>query len=292
MTSAAALGCGALGCGAEPSSTLIVSQQTAERIAGHFAAEGHEVEFAAESSGLRAGSVQLRMGALTYDLRYDFEGNDFEGNDFEGNDFEGNDFEGTVGEGRQVSVDGYGAAIDRAAPPLLGSAIQDLTRYLGPARPESPMQEQMLVAAFQLVRDSGGMPLLQQRFPLGPKQVSGEPVASHPELDLEKSLDDDGIRCIRSGTSYFVSFDYGDSTVIDEVVQAGIFECNGQCGPTCTQLQPWRMWTLDCLEHDSCCNATSDDTCWTPVGECGDEYDAAMGDFLRGFDPFGKHCGG
>ena len=75
-------------------------------------------------------------------------------------------------------------------------------------------------------------------------------------------------------------------------LQAGIYECNGQCGPYCTQLQPWRMWTLDCLEHDACCNVTSDDSCWTPLGECGDEYDAAMGDFLKGFAPFSKHCGG
>lgn len=52
------------------------------------------------------------------------------------------------------------------------------------------------------------------------------------------------------------------------------------------------MWTLDCLEHDACCNVTSDDSCWTPLGECGDEYDDAMGDFLRGFDPFRRHCGG
>jgi hypothetical protein len=265
-----ALCCGALGCGAEPSSTLIVSEQTAERIAGRYAADGHELDFAAESSGIRAGSVQLRMGALTYDVRYDFEGSD--------------------SEARQVSADGYGAAIDRGAPPALRAAIEDLTGYLGPARPESPMQEQMLVATFQLLRASGGMPLEHQSFPLGPKQPGGEPAVS--DAEVEKSLDDDGIRCIKSGNSYFVSFDYGDTTVLDDVVQAGIFECNGQCGPTCAQLQPWRMWTLDCLEHDSCCNVTSDDSCWTPLGECGDEYDSAMADFLRGYDPFGKHCGG
>src|SRR6185295_944908 len=83
---AGALGCGALGCGAEPSSTLIVNEQTPEHIAGRFAAEGHAVEFAAESSDRRAGNVQLRMGALTYDLRYDFEGSDFDNSDFDNSD--------------------------------------------------------------------------------------------------------------------------------------------------------------------------------------------------------------
>jgi hypothetical protein len=53
------------------------------------------------------------------------------------------------------------------------------------------------------------------------------------------------------------------------------------------------MWTLDCLEHDSCCSAIGDGTtCWTPLGECGDEYVHAEADFLRGFDPFRSHCGG
>src|SRR6266496_3697675 len=113
---------GALCCGADASSTLLVSQQTAERIAGRFAADGHELEFTAESSDTRAGSVQLRMGALTYDVRYDFEGGALQGGD---------------SAARAVSADGYGTAIDRGAPPVLGAAIEDLTRYLGPTRPES-----------------------------------------------------------------------------------------------------------------------------------------------------------
>jgi hypothetical protein len=270
---------GALHCGADASSTLIVSEQTRARLAGRFALDGHEIEFAAQAADTRAGSVQLRMGALTYDLRYDFEAHDLEARG---------------GAGREVLADGYGAAIDRGAPRVLRAAIDDLTGYLGPTRPESPLQEQMLIAGLQLLHDSGGMPLERTSFPLGPKELTSNSgsVAAQAEADVEKSLDDDGIRCVKSGESYFVSFDYGDSTVIDDVVQAGSYECNGQCGPTCTQLQPWRMWTLDCLEHDSCCNVTSTDSCWTPLGECGDEYDAAMGDFLRGFDPFRKHCGG
>jgi hypothetical protein len=131
------------------------------------------------------------------------------------------------------------------------------------------------------------MPLEQKAFDLGsPSNDDGL------GDEIDKSIDDDGIQCIRSGQNYFVSFDYGDTTVIDGELQAGVYECNGQCGPYCTQLQPWRMWTLDCLEHDACCNVTSDDACWTPLGECGDEYDAAMGDFLRGYAPFSRHCGG
>jgi hypothetical protein len=257
----------ALHCGPDSSSTLLVAERNGERVSGRFEAEGRAIEFVAQGSDPLAGDVQLGIGALRYDVHYDFEARD---------------------GGRAVVADGHGGAIDRASPAALLAAIGALTHYLGASREDSPLHEQMLPAALSLLRDSGGMPLQPTRFDLGPKQGTG--AAESGEVD--KSLGDDGIRCIQSGTSYLVSFDYGETTVIDQVVEAGVDECNGQCGPTCTQLQPWRMWTLDCLEHDTCCDVTSPDSCWTPLGECGNEYEAAMGDFLRGFDPFRKHCGG
>jgi hypothetical protein len=53
------------------------------------------------------------------------------------------------------------------------------------------------------------------------------------------------------------------------------------------------MWTLDCLEHDECCrDIGAEGACWAPLGECGDEYSLAEGDFLRGFAPLSRHCGG
>jgi hypothetical protein len=246
---------------------LLVEARDGAQIQGRFLSDERTIDFWSTSNGPLAGSVRVQTGALTYDVLYDYGGSD---------------------GGREVVADGYGVALDRETQRALLPAIEALASYLGRNQPDLPLQEQMLYAGLSLLRDSGGMPLERKTFALGPQQGGSDASAN----EVEKSLNDDGVRCVKRDLWYNVSFDYDETTIIDGEVQAGVFECNGQCGPTCTQLQPWRMWTLDCLEHDSCCNATSTDSCWTPLGECGDEYDAAMGDFLRGFDPFGRHCGG
>jgi hypothetical protein len=157
---------------------------------------------------------------------------------------------------------------------------------LGSNDPALPLHEQMLFASLALLADSGGMALPAIEFSLGPRHAG----ARSPSV--EKSLGNDGVSCIERDATYAVSFDYGGTIVLDEPVTANSSQCNGQCGPECVQLTPWLMWTLDCLEHDTCCGATSNDPCWRPLGECGDEYVDAELDFLRGFDPFNQHCGG
>jgi hypothetical protein len=254
--------------GAVGSGTLLLSEQQDASISGHFASRGRELEFSARRTAPLAGVVQVRVGALSYDVQYDYE-------------------QGVV------RADGHGGALDRPALHALRAAIDSLRAQLAPGEPGSALHEQMLTASLSLLHDSGGMSLDSQTFDLGTAQrpVGAEMGAEQPLV--EKSLDDDGVRCIQHGEWYPVSFDYGEALVLDADVQAGSKDCNGQCGPACAQLTPWRMWTLDCLEHDTCCAATDGDTeCWTPLGECGDEYEAAMKDFLRGVDPLRKHCGG
>jgi hypothetical protein len=268
-----------LHCGAEPGQGspgqgslgegqgygLLVSVQTEQQLEGSFEHDDRVIRFSSNRSAPLAGDVRVDLGALRYELHYDYETG-------------------------QVVADGYGGALDYEAQRPLLEAIEAVSARLQSQPQEAPLHEHMLYAGLSMLRDSGGMPLEPKVFDLG-----RAPEVGGAELDgavLDKSIEDDGISCIKSGRTYYVSFDYGDTTVIDGELQAGVFECNGQCGPYCTQLQPWRMWTLDCLEHDACCNTTSDDACWTPLGECGDEYDAAMGDFLRGYAPFSRHCGG
>ncbi len=233
--------------------------RTEQRVEGRFEQDGQVIEFSSERTGPLTGDVRIDSGALRYELHYDY-------------------------DARQVVTDGHGGALQYEMQRPLREAIEQLSAQLGSSGREPPLHEGMLLAGLSMLHESGGMPLELQTFDLGPEASSAG--------DVDKSLDDDGIQCIRSGGIYYVSFDFGETTVLDTEVQAGSYECNGQCGPYCTQLQPWRMWTLDCLEHDTCCNATSDDACWTPLGECGDEYEAAMGDFLRGYAPFSRHCGG
>jgi hypothetical protein len=234
--------------------TLRIEQRSQDQLTGQFLAGDRTIEFASTRRAPFAGDVAIGAGTLSYGLHYDY-------------------------DQREVVTDGHGAAIDRSSQRLLSDAMASLTERLGTAARSLPLHEQMLYAGLAMLEESGGMPLFRTTFPIDP-----------PELD--KSLGNDGVTCLERGGSYPASFDYGSTLVADETITADASDCNGQCGPGCTQLTPWRMWTLDCLEHDACCGATSNDPCWTPLGECGDEYVDAETDFLRGFDPFGTHCGG
>jgi hypothetical protein len=262
LLSFATLHCGAeQGQGARElgSASGLVSVQTEQQIQGSFEQDEQVIRFSAVSTAPLAGDVRVDVGPMRYEVHYDY-------------------------DAREVVADGYGGALAYEAQRPLLEAIAAVAEHLERDGREPWMHERMLHAGLGMLSDSGGMPLERKVFDLGPPERQGGEVA--------KSIEDDGISCIQSGETYFVSFDFGDTTVIDGELQAGAFECNGQCGPYCTQLQPWRMWTLDCLEHDACCNVTSDDACWTPLGECGDEYDHATADFLRGYAPFSRHCGG
>jgi len=152
--------------------------------------------------------------------------------------------------------------------------------------------EQALYATLVTWQQSGGIPLGRKVYSLARRDVAAQPTQPNRERVVSKSFEDDGIECVREGTSYLASFDFDDTVVIEQSVTAGERNCDGLCGPDCVRLTPFEMWTLDCLEHDACCGATDSPDCWAPLGQCGDEYEHAIADFLRGFDPLSRHCGG
>jgi len=248
------LSAGALQCVVVDASSLLVERRTDQAITGRFLAEERVLEFVATSSDMWSGDVQLRTGSQSYEFHYDY----------------------VVG---QVLTDGHGIGFDRPTAQLLSDAVRLLEDYLGANNPDLRFHEQMLFAALVTWYGYGGLPV-------GPRQIALD------QDETNKSLGNDAVTCVQIGESYLASFDYADTTVNERPVTAGESECNGSCGPTCSQLQPWRMWTLDCLEHDECCRDTGDPLCWTPLGDCGDEYADAEADFLRGFSPFKSHCGG
>ncbi len=267
-TSLALVALAALRCGSEEPMTLLLGERTSERISGGLWTEETEVEFTSTPSAPLAGVATLHVAspdhehphALDFELRYDYAAG-------------------------VVTSDGLGERLDRESHRTLRAATDLLARQLGPDDPTLPLHEQMLFAAFVVLSESGGMPLSPVTFEMGPRDAPGD--------TEDKSLGNDGVGCIQRGATYLASFDFGETVIVDTPITADSHSCNGMCGPSCTQLTTWRMWTLDCLEHDSCCNAIGDDTtCWTPLGECGDEYNDAVADFLRGFDPFRRHCGG
>lgn len=261
------LALGALRCGGGDAEVqgLVVDEQSNERISARYAADMTNIELSSTSTGAVAGDVVIAVGALTYDLHYDF-------------------------AAREVVADGHAGALDRPTHALMRDVVESVADTLRPdpgQPPEAqganlPLHEQMLYAALVLLEESGGMPLPRLVFRL-------DPLA---ESEIDKSLGNDGVTCIERGEAYAVSFDDASGTTEDLLVTADAAECNGKCGPGCTHLTPWAMWTLDCLEHDSCCDATGDPGCWTPLGQCGDEYVDAETDFLRGFDPLSSHCRG
>jgi hypothetical protein len=248
-----------LRCGSVEPQPLALERPSDDRIEGWYASDGVSIEFSSARFSPFSGDVAIRAGSLMYSVRYDYERR--------------------PGEAREVVTDGQGGALDPSTHRVLGEVLERVSQQLGSNDPALPLHEQMLFAGLALLVDSAGMPLPRMTFSL-----------DAPEVD--KSLGNDGVTCIERDTSYGVSFDVDSTVIADTPVVSNSSVCNGQCGPACVQLTPWRMWTLDCLEHDTCCGATSNDPCWTPLGECGDEYIHAEGDFLQGFDPFGDHCGG
>lgn len=56
--------------------------------------------------------------------------------------------------------------------------------------------------------------------------------------ETDKALGDDGVACVERGVTYLTSLDYGGSTIFDRPLTADERDCNGMCGPYCTQLTP------------------------------------------------------
>ena len=273
---------GLLHCGSGEPSPLQLAARNSENVSLALSVGEVEGELESTPSGPLAGVVSVHVASyadgaaepLTYELRYDYAAG-------------------------VVTADGHGGQLDRQSLRVLGDAADRLSQELGSDDPTLPLHEQMLFAALVLLSESGGMPLGPLTFEVDGRTMNGSTNGrqatggDEPGDVTDKSLENDGVSCLQRGSTYLVSFDFAGTAVIDQPIVADSRSCNGMCGPSCTQLTPWRMWTLDCLEHDSCCSAIGDGTtCWTPLGECGDEYVVAETDFLRGFDPLRRHCGG
>jgi hypothetical protein len=246
--------------------SVSIAERNSERISGELWANEALIQFSSSPSAPLAGAVAIHVTSfadtppapLDYELRYDY----------------------ATG---LVTSDGRGGRLDREALGRLRSAADAVAAQLDADELALPLHAQMLFAAFVLLSESGGMQLTPLTFDLGGPRAGA----------LDKSLEDDDVDCISRGETLLGSFDFGGTVVIDEPFVADSHSCNGMCGPSCTRLTAFEMWTHDCLEHDECCTAIGDDTtCFTPLGECGDEYVDAETDFLRGFDPFSRHCGG
>jgi hypothetical protein len=248
---------------------IFVKFQAAGRLSGGLYAEGQTLEFSANSSAPLVADVTLRTTELSFDTHFDYDAG-------------------------QVVLDGHGGALDRATHAMLLDAVTGRAESVSGELSSLPLEEQALYAALVMWEESDGIPLGQRSIAVDRRTREGrtldEPLSTPGAGIEDKALWRNSISCIIPGHSYAVSYDYAGTTVNGDVVTADAAECNGLCGPGCAQLTPQPMWTLHCLELDACCQATESADCWAPGGECGDEYQRAMADFVRGLDPKGEHC--
>ncbi len=105
-------------------------------------------------------------------------------------------------------------------------------------------------------------------------------------INIDRSLGDDGIKCVKRGRYYYVSFDNSSGTAFTEYRKAGytsnVSTCMGLCGGNCGYWWWPKTWTLDCFEHDQC-YATLNTGGGPTNGHCGDEWFDAADDFLFGY---------
>ena len=96
--------------------------------------------------------------------------------------------------------------------------------------------------------------------------------------------------CAAIGTTQAVSYDIDGITYSDTVTvgPCGSGSCLGRCGAGCSGIGRGMIFTQDCLNHDVCCDRLAElhpgAGCSSLLGECGDEWNNAVDDFLFGHD--------
>lgn len=125
-------------------------------------------------------------------------------------------------------------------------------------------------------------------------QVAGQLAASFQKNEYSsaearpKSLNDDGLVCVRKTYTVTASYDNRSLVVTNQSVVVGAdwgtsacgsgnYACMGRCGAGCSGFGGG--WTLDCLEHDVC----SHNLCASGGSsslDCGDEYNHASSDMF------------
>ncbi|HVZ36720.1 MAG TPA: hypothetical protein VG963_30030 [Polyangiaceae bacterium] len=302
----------AVGCGLPDQ--VFVQFQSQSRISGGFYSQGQTVEFLAENPAPLVADVKLTTDSLRFDAHFDYATGvvvlDGHGGAL---DQPSHALLVDAVEARALSI-----GADLADLPLeqkaLYTALVSWEQSGGiPIDRLSIAVDRSLFAAREAVALSApsaessarGEPSSSSSFPNGaeeftrtssmqtPRGISAlalDVAADPPELS--RAAGGDAIRCVSRGQSYAVSYDAG-SSMTDEIDTVGAQDCNGSCSPGCLQLTPDPMWTIACLAYDACCRASGGDgDCWAPEGECADEYEKAMADFVRGLDPTAPHCPG
>ncbi len=170
-------------------------------------------------------------------------------------------------------------AIERADTTLARQALETLIEHLG--------------------EDVSAMALFESSVPkmasFLAEQTPGSFVSSlsrkeySVERPVSKSLNDDGLVCIKRNATVRAAYDRGksgSSSSVSVVVGSnwgtsacgsGNYACMGRCGAGCNGFGG--SWTLDCLEHDAC----SHDLCASggaSDANCGDEYGDAKSDIF------------
>jgi hypothetical protein len=164
------------------------------------------------------------------------------------------------------SIDGHGAVLNAAERDALAKAAKDYATREN-VNDSSPLEQRSVYLAFDYLShapDNYAFP--SRRF-------------------NNLSLANEGISCIRKGTTVTAQWNTQASSYVAENIVVGVnwpngYGCMGRCGADCGWGAP-SSWTKDCLDHDAC-SYRNNASGGSSDPNCGDEYDEAADDWMGG----------
>jgi hypothetical protein len=261
----AALAMGMMGCTAsigEPEGSsnvgtsetiqgLVIDESTATTLRGRLGTADGQLSFSAIGADAEITLISLRVNGKTLDV--------------------------TLDNGLVIN-DGHGAVLSPADHALLEALLNEL----GPRFVEPPSHVRSLIVNVAYLSEAP-QGFVHTRYVAGESKVAsftGETPTSTSTLE-----GNEGVRCLRTGTTVTAVYDLANGTKWAEAVVVGSnwgtsvkgsgnYACMGRCGPGCFG----NKYSKDCLDHDTCSHnvgATGGST--NP--DCGDEYKAASDDY-------------
>lgn len=172
----------------------------------------------------------------------------------------------TNSESGLQSIDGQGAVLSSAERKALAQAAQDFAKQQNVTE-SSPLEDKTVYLAFDYLSHSPDNHALPSR--------------NYHNI----SLANEGISCIRKGSTVTAEWNTQASSYVAENIVVGVnwpsgYGCMGRCGADCGWGAP-SSWTKDCLDHDACSYRNSASG-GSSDPNCGDEYDEAADDWMGG----------
>jgi hypothetical protein len=173
---------------------------------------------------------------------------------------------GMSSESGLQTFDGHGAVLSPEERQALAQAAADFSRQKN-VNESSSLEHKTLYLAFDYLSNAPD----HYAFP-------------HRNYH-NASLKNEGITCIKKGSTVTAQWNTQASAYVAENIVVGVnwpngYGCMGRCGADCGWGAP-SSWTKDCLDHDAC-SYRNNASGGASDPNCGDEYNEAADDWLNG----------